>query len=89
MASPAGPSTLNLQPQQRRHVYEGLAKAPEGRSVKQLLDDIDIPEPDLRESLRRLDRAGLAERVRGTWRAVPLAPAAQPAPADGQTPPAG
>jgi hypothetical protein len=53
-------------------VYEGLAREPEGRSVKDLLRDFDMPEPDLRETLRKLDAAGLAQRVKGTWTAVPL-----------------
>jgi hypothetical protein len=70
MAQPADSAVLNVQPRQRRTVYEGLAKNPEGRSVKDLLADFDIPEPELRESLRKLDAAGLAQRVKGTWRAV-------------------
>jgi len=53
-------------------VYEELAKVPAGRSVKELLRDRDMPESDLREALRKLDSAGLAQRVKGTWRAVPL-----------------
>jgi hypothetical protein len=53
-------------------VYEGLAREPEGRSVKDLLRDFDMPEPDLRETLRKLDAAGLAQRVKGNWTAVPL-----------------
>jgi predicted transcriptional regulator len=72
MAQLADPSTLNVQPRQRRQVYESLAKVPEGCSVKDLLRDSDIPESDLRETLRRLDSAGLAQRVKGTWRAVPI-----------------
>ena len=43
-----------------------------GFSVKDLLRDGDIPEDDLRETLRKLDKAGLAQRIKGTWRAVPL-----------------
>ena len=31
-----------------------------------------IPEAELRETLRKLDAAGLAKRVKGTWVAVPL-----------------
>jgi hypothetical protein len=65
-------AALNVQPRQRRTVYEGLAKAPVGRSVKDLMCDFDIPESDLRETLRKLDSAGLAQRIKGTWRAVPL-----------------
>jgi predicted transcriptional regulator len=72
MAEHADISTLNIQPRLRRMVYENLAKEPAGRSVKELLRDGDIPEEDLRETLRKLDRAGLAERVKGTWRAIPL-----------------
>ena len=63
---------LNIQPRQRRRVYEWLAAEPEGRSVKRLLDELDIPEPELRETLRKLDAAGLARRTRATWVAVPL-----------------
>jgi len=72
MAEHADSSTLNVQPRQRRMVYEELAKEPSGRSVKDLLRDGDIPESDLRESLRKLDSAGLARRVKGTWMAIPL-----------------
>ena len=64
--------TLNVQPRQRRQVYEELAKSPDGRSVKELLQDSDLPEQELRETLRKLDSAGLAQRVKGTWRAIPL-----------------
>lgn len=72
MAPRADSAALNVQPRQRRVVYEGLSKVPEGRSVKDLLVDFDIPEPDLRETLRKLDEAGLAQRIKGTWRAVSL-----------------
>jgi predicted transcriptional regulator len=72
MAQHADSSTLNVQPRQRRMVYEDLAKEPAGRSVKELLRHGDIPESDLRETLRKLDSAGLAQRVKGTWRAIPL-----------------
>jgi hypothetical protein len=65
-------STLNVQPRQRRMVYEDLAKEPTGRSVKELLLESDIPEIELRQTLRKLDSAGLAERIKGTWRAIPL-----------------
>jgi predicted ArsR family transcriptional regulator len=80
MAPQGDSAMLNVQPRQRRNVYEGLAKAPEGRSVKDLLSDLDIPEPELRESLRKLDDAGLAQRIKGTWRAVDIAsaPATRP-----------
>ena len=72
MAPRPDSATLNVQPRQRRRVYESLAAMPEGRSVKDLLLDFDGPESDLRETLRKLDSAGLAQRVKGTWRAVPL-----------------
>jgi hypothetical protein len=65
-------AALNIQPRQRRHVYEGLTRVPTGRSVKDLLRDFDMQEGDLRESLRKLEHAGLAQRIKGTWRAVPL-----------------
>jgi DeoR/GlpR family transcriptional regulator of sugar metabolism len=64
--------TLNLQPRQRRSVYMWLAEAPAGLSVKNLLAEFDIAEPELRETLRKLDAAGLARRTGGTWVAVPL-----------------
>jgi hypothetical protein len=72
MAPLADSATLNVQPRQRRVVYEALAKLPAGRSVKDLLGDVEIPETELRETLRKLDYAGLARRTRGTWSAVPL-----------------
>jgi predicted ArsR family transcriptional regulator len=72
MPQRADSATLNVQPQQRRSVYKWLADAPEGRSVKHLLGELDIPEVELRETLRKLDAAGLAKRVKGTWVAVPL-----------------
>jgi hypothetical protein len=75
MTQRADSAALNVLPRQRRQVYADLARVPEGRSVKELLHDCDIPERDLRETLRRLDSAGLAQRVNGTWRAVPLIPA--------------
>jgi hypothetical protein len=68
----AGSAILNVQPRQRRAVYEGLAKLPEGGSVKDLLEAFDIPEYELRETLRKLDRAGLVRRTRATWSAIPL-----------------
>jgi DNA-binding transcriptional ArsR family regulator len=68
----ADSATLNVQPRQRRDVYERLAAVPDGISVKDLLRRFDIPESELRETLRRLDAAGLARRLKGTWRAVPL-----------------
>jgi len=69
---PADAATLNRQPQQRRRVYLWLAEAPAGRSVKHLLGELDIAEVELRETLRKLDAAGLAQRVKGTWVAIPL-----------------
>ena len=75
----ADSATLNVQPRQRRVVYEGLAKLPAGRSVKDLLGEFNIPESELRETLRKLDAAGLAKRSKGTWSAVPLE-TAEPAP---------
>jgi predicted ArsR family transcriptional regulator len=63
---------LNVQPRQRRSVYTRLAEAPAGLSVKHLLVELDITEPELRETLRKLDAAGLARRTRATWMAVPL-----------------
>jgi DNA-binding transcriptional ArsR family regulator len=73
-AMPTRPDSaaLNVQPRQRRRVYAALAEEPAGRSVKDLLLDFDIPESDIRESLRKLDDAGLAQRTKGAWRAVPL-----------------
>jgi hypothetical protein len=68
----ADAATLNLQPRQRRSVYMWLAAVPAGRSVKHLLGELDIDESELRETLRKLDAAGLARRVKGTWMAVPL-----------------
>jgi DNA-binding transcriptional ArsR family regulator len=74
MPARADSATLNVQPRQRRDVYESLAKLPEGRSVKDLLGDLEIPESELRETLRKLDRAGLVRRAKGTWCAIPLEP---------------
>jgi hypothetical protein len=79
MAPQADSATLNVQPRQRRVVYEGLAQQPAGRSVKDLLNDFAIPESELRETLRKLDAAGLARRTKGTWSAVPLT-TAEPGP---------
>jgi DNA-binding transcriptional ArsR family regulator len=70
---------LNVQPRERRSVYAALAKAPDGRSVKELLADVEMSEPILRESLRKLDNAGLVMRVGRLWTAVQL---------DGDDPPA-
>jgi predicted ArsR family transcriptional regulator len=72
MVARADAATLNVQPRQRRRVYTWLADAPTGRSVKHLLDELDIPEPELRETLRKLDAAGLARRTQATWVAIPL-----------------
>jgi predicted ArsR family transcriptional regulator len=72
MAPQATSAGLNVQPRQRRDVYHALGKGTEGRSVKDLLADVDMPEHDLRESLRKLHDAGLAQRTRATWRAVSI-----------------
>ena len=72
MTAQADAATLNVQPRQRRYVYTWLAGVDSGRSVKHLLDDLDIPEAELRETLRKLEAAGLARRTRATWMAVPL-----------------
>jgi predicted ArsR family transcriptional regulator len=74
MSSQADAATLNVQPRQRRDVYESLAKRPAGRSVKDLLGDLQMPEAELRETLRKLDEAGLARRANGVWSAIPLEP---------------
>ena len=74
MAPRADSAALNVQPRQRRIVYEGLAKVPEGRSAKDLIAELDIPEAELRETLRKLDSAGLAHRTKGIWKAVPFEP---------------
>lgn len=69
---------LNVQPRQRRVVYEGLAKLQAGSSVRDLLGDFAMPESELRETLRKLDQAGLVRRTRGVWCAVPLETAQPP-----------
>jgi hypothetical protein len=69
-------------------MYEWLADAPEGRSVKTLLGELSIPEPELRETLRKLEAAGLAKRVKGTWVAIPLEGAEPPADEAPAAPPA-
>ena len=68
----ADSAMLNVQPRQRRSVYEALAKSADGRSVKELLTDVDMSEPNLRESLRKLEAAGLVMRVGRLWTAVRL-----------------
>jgi len=68
----ADAATLNVQPQQRRDVYEALAMLDTGRSLKDLVGDFEMPESELWEALRKLDAAGLARRMKGTWSAVPL-----------------
>jgi DNA-binding GntR family transcriptional regulator len=73
MPPQADAATLNVQPQQRREVYERLSQLSEPMSVKQLLEETGIPETQLRDALRKLDAAGLAQRVKGAWSAVPLA----------------
>jgi|tagenome__1003787_1003787.scaffolds.fasta_scaffold20781812_3 hypothetical protein len=72
MPSATDAASLNVQPRQRRDVYQALAKAPEGRSVKDLLADVEMSESDLRSSLRKLDHSGLVLRVGRLWTAVPL-----------------
>ena len=76
----ADSAKLNVQPRERRRVYESLAKTPDGRSVKELLADVEMSEPNLRESLRKLDAAGLVMRVGRLWTAVRI---------DGDDPPSG
>jgi predicted ArsR family transcriptional regulator len=78
MIARADAATLNVQPRQRRDVYAWLAGAEAGRSVKHLLTELDIPEAELRETLRKLEAAGLARRTRATWTAVPLEDAPSP-----------
>ena len=73
MHPPADSATLYVQPRQRRSVYERLATLPAGSSVKELLDDFEMPESELRETLRKLDQAGLARRGRGVWQAIAIA----------------
>jgi DNA-binding transcriptional ArsR family regulator len=68
----ADAAMLNVQPRERRSVYAALAKVPEGLSVKELLAEVEMPEPILRQSLRKLDEAGLAMRVGRLWTAVRL-----------------
>ena len=61
-------ATLNVQPRQRRSMYEGagrLARGPLGQDPAGASSS--IPEPELRETLRKLEAAGLAKRVKGTW----------------------
>ena len=88
MAPRADSAALNVQPRQRRIVYEGLAKVPDGRSAKDLIEELDIPEAELRETLRKLDSAGLAHRTKGVWKAVPLEPAENGSQDPAVTPPA-
>ena len=75
MSPQANAATLNVQPRQRRGVYEALALLPTARSVKDLRDTLEMPEDELREALRKLDAAGLVQRIKGSWAAVPLATA--------------
>ena len=74
MPPQANAATLNVQPRQRRGVYEALASLETGMSVTALLGTIEMPEAELREALRKLDAAGLVRRTKGAWSAVPLAP---------------
>ena len=68
----ADAAALNVQPRQRRDVYQALAQTPEGRSVKELLAEVEMSETDLRHSLRKLNEAGLVLRAGRLWTAVPL-----------------
>jgi DNA-binding transcriptional ArsR family regulator len=68
----ADSALLNVQPRQRRSVYEALARVPDGLSTKDLLADVEMSEPELRQSLRKLDQAGLVMRVGRLWTAVRL-----------------
>jgi predicted ArsR family transcriptional regulator len=68
----ADAALLNVQPRQRRVVYDALAMVPEGTSAKDLIEKLDIPERDIRDALRKLDAAGLAQRLKGVWLAIPL-----------------
>lgn len=88
MAPRTDAATLNVQPRQRRIVYAALAASPDGHSVKELLelDDLDVPEVELRETLRKLDAAGLAKRIKGSWTAIPLDDAEEEAPASAAEP---
>ena len=74
MLERADSSTLERQPRQRRTVYDVLAKDAEGRSVKELLLESSVPEADLRETLRKLEAAGLVHRSKAVWIAVPVEP---------------
>jgi DNA-binding transcriptional ArsR family regulator len=65
-------AALNVQPRQRRDVYQALARTPEGCSVKDLLAAVEMSETDLRQSLRKLDNAGLVLRAGRLWTAVQL-----------------
>ncbi len=65
-------STLDRQPRMRRTVYEHLANGEDGLSVKELLQESDVPEAELRETLRKLQAAGLVQRSRAVWTAVPI-----------------
>jgi DNA-binding MarR family transcriptional regulator len=64
-------STLERQPKQRRTVYKHLASCADGRTVKELLLESEVPEGELRETLRKLEAAGLVQRSRAVWTAVP------------------
>jgi predicted ArsR family transcriptional regulator len=72
MPSHASSATLNVQPRQRRAVYQNLTAVPGGSSVNDLLGRLEIPESELRETLRKLETAGLVRRLRGKWQANPL-----------------
>ena len=51
--------------------------------MRDMLGRFDMPEAELRETLRKLDQAGLARNTKGKWWAIPLEPepeAGDPAP---------
>jgi len=72
MVTAVDASTLDRQPRQRRAVYQHLANGEDGLSVKELLQESDVPEAELRETLRKLQAAGLAQRSRAVWTAIPI-----------------
>ena len=72
MVTAVDASTLDRQPRQRRAVYQHLANGEDGLSVKELLQESDVPEAELRETLRKLQAAGLVQRSRAVWTATPI-----------------
>ena len=64
-------ATLNVQPRQRRDATKASPAA--HRPVREgPVGVLDVPEPELRDALRKLDAAGLVQRIKGTWSAVPM-----------------